>query len=386
MLMLAIGNITYAILMAGYARSGTPDASMRIWTWAKVIQGCAFFAFWMRPELPPAFGAFISNGLLIVAAVGELAAYSLFMGYRWRRRLVVIGVLCELLLAAAVLGNASLVNLAGLMSLIVAAIAGLNAFFLIGAGVTLLRFIIGVPNLLISVGFLWRAHAGFTEGTLTVFSPGLPQTLLYLGAYFLLIVNGFGFLLLCKQKDERRLRELATTDGLTGLINRHAFLGEAERAHSLARRLGKPLTLLMLDIDHFKGLNDRYGHAFGDQALRVFAQAAQSALRRHDVLGRLGGEEFAVFLPETGLGDAIDAAERLRLAVASARLDSGGEAVAMTVSIGVAELAVDDMVSAALLRADTALYAAKRKGRNRVEAAFPVSASSSGGASAVAHG
>lgn len=373
MLMIAIGNITYAILMAGYSRTGSPDTSMKVWTWAKLIEGFALFGFWLSPEIPSPLGIFLPNGLLIAAAVGEALAYCLFLGYRWQRGLLAMAIASELLLAGGIAAGLSEPDLAVLMSLLIASIAGLNACIMIGIGphFSLLRCIIGAPNLLISLAFYWRAWIGFVGGTLSVFTPGPAQTMAYIGAYFLLIVNGFGFLLLCKQKDEERLRVLATTDSLTGLANRHAFLVEADRAHSLARRLRQPISLMMVDIDHFKKLNDRHGHAVGDTALRVFAQAAQSHLRAHDMLGRLGGEEFAVLMPATNLADALEVAERLRMAVAAAQLDADGAPYAMTVSIGVSGLAADETVSAALQRADKALYAAKRLGRNRVEAGMP---------------
>ncbi|MET0981931.1 MAG: GGDEF domain-containing protein, partial [Telluria sp.] len=205
-------------------------------------------------------------------------------------------------------------------------------------------------------------------GTLTVFSPGPTQTLIYLAGYLLLIVNGLGFLLLCKQKDERQLRALATTDSLTGLVNRNAFMHEAERARSQARRSRQPLALMMVDIDHFKQLNDRHGHALGDQALCVFARAAGRTLRKHDLMGRLGGEEFAVLLPGTAVLAAMESAERLRLAIAAAPVDAADGSHSMTVSIGVAQLLDTETVGEALVRADRALYRAKRNGRNRVEA------------------
>jgi diguanylate cyclase (GGDEF)-like protein len=376
MLMLAIGNITYAILMAGYSRTGNLDVSMKVWTWAKLIEGFALFAFWLRPQTSPALGVFLSNGLLVAAAVGEALAYCLFLGYRWQRGLLAIAIAGELLLAGAIAAGLSGPGMALLMSLLIASVAGLNACIMIGTRprFSLLRCIIGAPNLLISLAFSWRAWVTFMGGTLTVFTPGPAQTMIYIGGYLMLTVNGFGFLLLCKQKDEARLRELATTDSLTGLANRHAFLGEADRAHSLARRLRQPISFMMVDIDHFKKLNDRYGHAVGDTALRDFAQTAQSSLRAHDMLGRLGGEEFAVLMPATTLEDALEVAERLRMAVAAAQLDADGEPYTMTVSIGVCRLAADEAVSAALQRADKALYAAKRHGRNRVEAGMPETA------------
>lgn len=368
LLMLAIGNIVYAILMAGYLQTGSPHASMRVWTWAKAIEGCSYVAFWMRDDVSSPFSVLLSNGLLIAAAVGQMTAYCMFLGYRWQRWLYGLALVAELLLAAGVALRASPPQLAILMSLIIAVLAGLSAFILISRrrDLPVLRWAIGIPNLLISLAFVARAYVGIIGGTLTVFSPGTTQTLIYLGAYFLLIVNGFGFLLLCKQKDERQLRTLATTDSLTGLINRYAFMHEAGRALSLAIRSQQALTLLMVDIDHFKQLNDRHGHAAGDHALCVFAQAAERTLRKHDLMGRLGGEEFAVLLPGTAVNEAVEAAERLRMAIAAATVELADGRHSMTVSIGVAQVLENETVSAALVRADRALYRAKRDGRNRV--------------------
>jgi diguanylate cyclase (GGDEF)-like protein len=135
--------------------------------------------------------------------------------------------------------------------------------------------------------------------------------------------------------------------------------------------LRSPIALMMIDIDHFKRLNDRFGHATGDEALCVFAATAQQALRDHDIMGRLGGEEFALVLPGTDLEGALQAAERLRIAVAAAVLPTSGSQYSMTVSIGVVVIDPNEHIKSALARADHALYAAKSAGRNRVEVGEP---------------
>jgi diguanylate cyclase (GGDEF)-like protein len=192
--------------------------------------------------------------------------------------------------------------------------------------------------------------------------------LAFLASYLLMIVNGFGFLLLCKQKDDALMRRLATVDSLTGMLNRRAFFERADNARQLAMRLRKPIALLMLDIDHFKQLNDGFGHACGDEALKMFADTARGVLRDHDLIGRLGGEEFALALPGTTLDGALEAAERLRLAVTQAPVLGCAPTYRMTVSIGVVMIDTFEELTAALARADHALYAAKTSGRNRVEA------------------
>jgi two-component system cell cycle response regulator len=171
---------------------------------------------------------------------------------------------------------------------------------------------------------------------------------------------------------EEELRRLATTDPLTGVHNRRHFLERAEEELQRARRYGHPLTCLMLDIDHFKQVNDTYGHSTGDIVLKEMAGVCMALLRNIDLFGRLGGEEFAVILTETGLESGRKAAERLCRKLAQSAVDIEGRALNYTVSIGVAvmnsatgEGDLDDLLQAA----DAALYEAKRQGRNRVIAA-----------------
>ena len=152
------------------------------------------------------------------------------------------------------------------------------------------------------------------------------------------------------------------------LYNRRHFMERAEQELSRAHRYGSPLSMLMLDIDHFKLINDRYGHKVGDTVLKAVADLSHATLRDVDILGRLGGEEFAVLLPETDQPAALDAAERLRETIANARIPlAGGEPVSFSVSIGVSSMgSVEDNIDALLNRADKALYEAKDGGRNRV--------------------
>jgi diguanylate cyclase (GGDEF)-like protein len=161
------------------------------------------------------------------------------------------------------------------------------------------------------------------------------------------------------------LRRLARTDPLTGTLNRLAL---EEAAGRLFGRAGVPgLAVLMLDADHFKAINDRYGHAGGDRVLAALAHGIGTRLRPGDVLGRVGGEEFLVLLPHTDLATATALAEELRAHVASQPLRLDGLAQAITVSIGVAVRdAADGDADALIRRADRALYEAKRTGRNRV--------------------
>lgn len=169
------------------------------------------------------------------------------------------------------------------------------------------------------------------------------------------------------KQHEAALERLATTDELTGLANRRAFIDRLDEEFSRAGRYALPVSVLMLDIDHFKQVNDTHGHAAGDALLRAFAGLLREKLRRPDICGRLGGEEFAVLLPNTPCRGAFEIADRLRQAVAAMRVPIEDGEVGCTVSIGVCDL-MENVASAseALSRADRALYRAKSSGRNRV--------------------
>ena len=171
-----------------------------------------------------------------------------------------------------------------------------------------------------------------------------------------------------RKRMEAELRRLATTDVLTGAFNRRHFMTVAQTETERAERHHHPLSVLMLDIDHFKRINDTHGHPAGDEAIRALAATVTATVRTIDILGRLGGEEFAVVLPETGLDEALVVAERLRQAVAAIRIPAGDGDIAFTTSIGVAERLDDSTVETILSRADMALYSAKRSGRNKVAA------------------
>ncbi len=161
--------------------------------------------------------------------------------------------------------------------------------------------------------------------------------------------------------------QLATHDPLTGLCNRRHFDGLADTEIARALRHGRPLSLCMLDIDHFKPINDRHGHACGDEVLRMVGRLLQAHARNEDVAARIGGEEFALLLPECGLDDATALAERLREAIAATAFDADGGPLRVTASIGVASIGPGRDARAPLLAAaDAALYRAKSEGRNRV--------------------
>lgn len=186
---------------------------------------------------------------------------------------------------------------------------------------------------------------------------------LYLGTFtFGLVIVNIGFLLLVSERIRRNFEDLAMTDTLTGVRSRRAVVDAASDLFQRSKRSREPFAVLSIDLDHFKAINDQFGHQVGDRVLQAFCRRMEDALRQSDVFGRLGGEEFIVLLPATTMAQAGELAGRLLLAAVTSEPDLPG----VTVSIGytdwrVADASVDNIFN----RADRALYAAKDAGRNR---------------------
>lgn len=183
------------------------------------------------------------------------------------------------------------------------------------------------------------------------------------GKYYAAIVRDISE----NKKTEEELLRLAATDPLTGAFNRREFTAIADREALRSSRYHHPLSILILDLDHFKKLNDTYGHAAGDKALQRFTTLCCNALRNVDIFGRWGGEEFVALLPETDIEGAAIIAERLRKIVADNVLVYNEHKISFTVSIGIAQYKdAETSIDAPLGRADSAVYDAKKAGRNRI--------------------
>lgn len=222
-----------------------------------------------------------------------------------------------------------------------------------------LPMVVEPPYVRSYIGIPLRTPAGHRIGALCVMDtevrqPGLEQ----IG-----ILKDLAALVM----DELELRLVATTDGLTGALSRRAFLAAAERDLVHVRRHGGDLSCILLDLDHFKYINDTHGHAAGDHALQAVVMLLKSALRNQDYVGRLGGEEFAVIMLGADASVACEVGERLRRRVMSAWLPTHAGEVQVTVSVGVATLMPEDTrIEDLLHRSDKALYTAKTAGRNRL--------------------
>jgi len=367
MLIIGVGNLSFAGLMASYARGAAAQPALRKWMWARMLLGGCQVASWANLTMEShALAQLIALGWISGMAM-EMAAYCQFFGYaNWRRLLYPATATCMIVVTAAQMYGLSLPQVITVIAAVVGAFAGAMGTILLWprGGTPALQRIIGMNDAGLALAILaWIWSGALRDGGHTT-GDGLIQSATLIAGYMLMIVKGFGFLLLCKQEDDRKMLHLATVDSLTGLLNRHAFFDQAQ-----ALRLGPAgkaqLSLLMLDLDHFKRINDRFGHATGDEALRLFAHTVQGVLAGRGIVGRLGGEEFALALA-CPLDQALQVAEELRAAVKAALLHTSGAPYELTVSIGVAVLHAGETLTAGLARADQALYDAKGAGRNRV--------------------
>ena len=226
---------------------------------------------------------------------------------------------------------------------------------------------------LIVLTMLMRASAAlfFSLDIASILQGNLVQTLTFMVSFMATLVSSFGFVFMAKERADFANVRLANQDALTGAANRRAVLEALESELARAQRQRTPLALLMLDIDHFKRVNDQHGHLAGDQVLRHFVHVVRQRLRAQDFLGRYGGEEFLLLLPDTDLAGAQQLAQQLCQAVQAAPCDWQGQTIAVTVSVGIASTGTSQQADGETLlqAADQALYRAKDKGRNRFEVA-----------------
>ncbi len=352
------------IMAVGLFIANLRAAHMRVMTlW--VAANFSIFAAWVL------YGAFGETAQAIVGVVAftlfvtgyalEFSALSLFCGRgiapRLLAGLIAAGVAANVLTVVLVPGGLRWRILCG--SLVISAWFAASAVTLIVGPRREERI-----SHMMTAGFFVALAIAYALRA--VFASGV-QSLVLAVNYVGLFGTSLGFILMTKERADSELIRTAATDSLTGLSNRRSFIESAERELHRAERQHLQTSVLMLDLDHFKGVNDTYGHPVGDLVLGSFARVLRSTLRPFDVVGRYGGEEFCVLLPGTGIDEAVAIAERIRLVTSNIRVETRTSTVAYTVSTGVVQAAPEDVSLGDLVdRADRALYQAKAGGRNCV--------------------
>ena len=372
MLALMLGFLLLALGLRAAQRSlqGRPEISR--WTLGCWVMLAGLVAMAARRNLPLAIAVLLGNGLICLAFALYAQAIAMLLGRAAARWWLQVQPLIWLVLL--VLLGWPPHQRSAVASLIYAALLAPSAWLILRHGWQAERSlrIVGLAFCVALLAMLVRAgHAWITPGDyLELLQPSLGQTLSFLVSFVCLLGAGFGFVLAVFERVALQLQVMATQDGLTGCSNRSTT--DVLLAHELerARRSRLPLAFALMDLDHFKQVNDQHGHAAGDAVLKAFADAVRRRLRGSDVFGRLGGEEFGLVLPDTDAAGASGLAEAIRLEVAALEVTVGrAQVVKITVSAGVAVAPPDSSLPGDRLysQADQALYEAKRAGRNRVE-------------------
>ncbi|WP_454726078.1 MULTISPECIES: GGDEF domain-containing protein [Cupriavidus] len=355
-------------------RCGLPGVTL--WLYGNLTAMGALMLFTLRGTIPDVLGIVVSNGALAWALALFYAGTLRFCGRAPPWRLLVA---CTLAVVAGVVTWRYVFPDFNTRVVIVSAF---HAWFCAATGVALVRWrprTHAASHHLVTAGFaFFLAAAHLLRGTLSALSvmddparmasPALDAIFLILGAIASPALT-MGAVLMIHDAMVRRLEAIANTDFLTGVLSRKAFEDEAARELARTMRGGRPPVLLIVDIDHFKAVNDTFGHATGDAVLAGFAQLAAAALRPADRIGRMGGEEFVVLLPASSLDEAAHAAERIRARAEASRVGHAtGQAgvVRYTVSGGYAAWQPGETLAQLTARADSALYMAKLSGRNRM--------------------
>ena len=369
-LALALGNLSLCAALFFFEYESRKSLTMSTWAVAKQLQTAAWLLLYFRGAISDLLTILLGNGLLFAGMALDASALWEAAGRPvWRRYLMPALVAAETLFVVCYGLEIPADLRVALSSLLVAGFFGAGAVALAWAwrGASMLR-----RYLLVSMLALTAALAA--RGVLAV---ALPEGWSWIGAdlirmlamaalYLMMLTNAFGYLLLSRERLQAELARLEVVDPLTDVPNRRGFYQALTPWMALARRPGMPTSLIILNLDHFKRVNDSYGHPVGDAVLKTMVDVCKKQLRDSDLMGRLGGAEFAVQLPRTSLEDALMVAERIRNAVAALPVKTERAVINLTASLGVTTIRAEDSTVSLFKRADEALQQAKREGRDRV--------------------
>ena len=347
------------------------------WAAALLVNAIGHLLIMLRGLIPDVLSIVVGNLMLSSVFVGMIAAVYQFQGRPVRWPLLLAPPLLVLVFVSVFIDNfparVSFVGLVIGLQAVWALLAALShrhatvgrGQWLLVAGLSLEAVVLGGRALV--------AISTHSEATNILQGSGL-QTLTFLATFSVVLVSSVGFVFMSRDRADENNRVLAALDPLTGVANRRSLIAALDRDVARAQRMREPMALMMVDIDHFKDVNDQYGHPAGDRVLCSVVNVLRQRVRAQDLVGRYGGEEFMVLLPDTGLTGAEQLARELCKAVEESRCPADGvpgPGIAVTVSIGVfgGRLESGDSWDMLIAAADRALYQAKNNGRNRVEVA-----------------
>lgn len=385
---LAVSNaLIFVLIGTSFINRRQDVAGVSSWLWSYAAQTVGWSLLLLRGIVPDWLSILVGNTLLIIGLVLIFRAICDFLETPANKRISVLTVALFVFVSIALhVSSTTTTGLAAWISLV----AG-------GLGLACARVLMRnvswhtaparwTTGLWLGVGssvMLLRAIAVFfspSTSSYNLYTQSAIQIIAFVVVYSGMLGSSFGFNLMVQERAIHRLQQIARLDELTGMYNRRYLFDKVRHElNRMQRRNSENLILMMLDVDHFKEVNDQYGHAAGDDLLKCVAAQLAEILRAPDVLGRYGGEEFCVLLPDTNMAMGLQVAERLRIAANNAKIAVADQTVQRTISIGVAYACPTYLpdLSELFRTADRALYQAKKEGRNRIVAAdntIPVAA------------
>lgn len=350
---------------------GDRHEGLQFWAAGLGINALAYGFFVLRNAIGEPISIVLGNGLTSLAQCFLLAAVLRFQGRALHWPVLVLPALVLSAAMMSLLDNFQLRVIASSVVLAVQSALILRALYVrrrstVGRGALLVMAGMGLMLLVM----LLRSTDGIT-GIVSRESfqqDSAMQTLTFVAILSISVIASLGFVFMSKERADEANRRLAALDELTGVANRRSIIAALDRDVGRALRTGESMAVMMVDIDHFKHINDTYGHLAGDQVLREVVNLIQKRIRAQDIVGRYGGEEFLVVLADSSAQEALLVAERLRAAVESARCAYAEQSLSVSVSIGVFGgcLEAGDNSDQLIQASDLALYRAKQSGRNRV--------------------
>lgn len=350
---------------------GTPREGLQLWAGALALHATGYLMFSLRGQMDATASILLSNALSSLSLSLVLAAVLRFYRAPALWPVVLAPPVVHTLLLLSALDNFG-------MRVVYDAVFAVQAAAVLGVLSARRQETVGRGKWLVMGGLAiealvmaWRSTTGLS-GQLQageILQSGTVQTTTFLGTFGVMLVTSLGFIFMTKERADEASRKLAAADGLTGVANRRSIIAALDRDVARAIRTRQPLAVMMIDLDHFKQVNDAHGHLAGDSLLRSVVQLVAQRIRSQDIVGRYGGEEFLVVLPDTSLAGVMRLGQDLCVAVAAQTFKFGGKNVPITISVGVfgGRLEPGDSWDLLIHAADSALYRAKHAGRNRME-------------------
>lgn len=372
--LIVLGHLFTIILISAYRSRFANDAATRLFSMSKWLQAASWCICIFRGSAPFFIGVFLPNCLLFIATALEILALLKVIQDEEEKLQKFLSYLCAGSIAGFLLiclfWNTESVRIF-YASLMVAAFVFFPVYLLFKdrQNASPLRQTIGIMYGLLFLGLLLRTFLAlpFTSQMSLFSSPNLFQTVSYISLYFMMLVGNIGFILMSKEYSDGLLLRFASYDDLTGLMNRRTFIERSEMCIDALSENGEPVSFMLFDIDRYKQINDTYGHYVGDLVLKDMASCIRKEVNARGLIGRYGGDEFAVLLPGIGEQESDLLADELREYVSLN--GSSLSHIDYTISMGVVTLPAGLGVDMSMLYrlCDEALYEAKRLGRNRVE-------------------